>query len=186
MHTRLHDTEMPRFRPLRVGPPQGMRLSRRRPYDTLRRTCHCEVGRTSAVADGCVKTVSKPLPLGTLELCSSESRLPKLLFSLEVVRTKRAFRADGRAPKAGTLPLVKRTWSHGVRGLSRFDVPFAPPNLLIFSERIIRIICDVEDETAKSPEVGTIFAVDLNPRFQPAIRMSLTCSQGLRRPPGVT
>lgn len=48
------------------------------------------------------------------------------------------------APKAGTLPLVKRTWSHSVRGLSRFDVPFALPNLLIVSERIIRIICGGE------------------------------------------
>jgi hypothetical protein len=31
-------------------------------------------------------------------------------------------------------------------------------------------------------EVG----LSLNPRFQPTIRMSLTTSQGLRRPPGVT
>jgi hypothetical protein len=44
-----------------------------------------------------------------------------------------------------------------------FNVPFAPPNSLILSERIIRTICDVEDETAKSPEVGTICALDFEP-----------------------
>jgi len=36
-----------------------------------------------------------------------------------------------------------------------------------------------------SSELGDLFRPFLNPRFQPTIRMSLTTSQVLRRPPGV-
>ena len=41
-------------------------------------------------------------------------------------------------------------------------------------------------QSARHREIGLISGLTLNPRFQPTIRMSLTTSQALRRPPGVS
>ena len=41
-------------------------------------------------------------------------------------------------------------------------------------------------QSARHREIGLIPGLILNPQFQPTIRMSLTTSQGLRRPPGVS
>jgi DtxR family transcriptional regulator, Mn-dependent transcriptional regulator len=43
-----------------------------------------------------------------------------------------------------------------------------------------------KDTLDSARSLGASLRLFLNPRFQPTIRMSLTSSQGLRRPPGVT
>ena len=50
----------------------------------------------------------------------------------------------------------------------------------------INVIAVSNAEPLGSSAVGGLQRLFLNPRFQPTIRMSLTTSQGLRRPPGVT